>query len=74
MLQVPVLTCKETVGAVFTKGSAYEVQSYITFNEGEEVAEVLVIDDQNEHHYLSMEWLSEHFDLEGDLELVLEKV
>lgn len=75
MLELPVLTCKKEAEGSFSVGASYEVQAYVekaleepNFNE----PEVMVIDDVNDHHYMSMDWLSEHFDLEGDLNLMLE--
>ncbi len=70
-MQVPVLTCKKKVGKCFSLGTKYEVQAYMP--QAEEAQVVLVVDDNNGSHYMGLDWLSEHFDLEGDLELVLEE-
>lgn len=69
MLELPVLICKKEVGRVFSLGTKYEVQAYFDVDGDKEV---LVVDDIDNHHYLTEDWLSEHFDLEGDLELMLE--
>ena len=69
----PVLTCKKAQPefcTVFTLDKKYEVVS--SFNLDNEEAEILVIDDSGCHHYLSLDWMSEHFELDGDLFLVEE--
>lgn len=70
MLELPILTCKKEVEDLFSVGTEYEVQAYMPKLGGL----VMVVNEEGAHHFMDMDWLSEHFYLEGELELMLEEV